>query len=176
MKVESRLIVIRRAPGGGGYGQNIAGGSAAGNITATLTNGFYNGELPLYPEFGTNNPNNTLFEKWGHFSQLVWNSTTSVGCYTEVCSPPGASTLDCNPDGTSYLSKLPCGNGGIPAIFTVCNYHPAGKLYCPTSAPAFHVMLTRFFFSGNVGGQYTNVGFPLNHPTVFVNEDGVQGL
>lgn len=116
-----------RAPGGGGYGQNIAAGTPVGNITAILTNGFYNGELPLYPEFGTNNPNTALFEKWGHFSQVVWKSTKSVGCYTAICSPPGESTLDCKPDGTSYLSGLNCGNGGILAIFTVCNYYPAGK-------------------------------------------------
>lgn len=116
-----------RAPGGGGYGQNIAAGTPAGNITAILTNQFYNLEQPLYPEFGTNTPNTLLFEKWGHFSQVVWSSTKTVGCYTTICSPPGRSTLDCKPDGTSYLSGLECGNRGIPAIFTVCNYHPAGN-------------------------------------------------
>lgn len=123
---------MHRVPGGGGYGQNIAAGDAAGNITAILTNGFYNRELPVYPEFGTNSPNTTLFEEWGHFSQMVWNTTTTVGCYTAVCSPPGESTLECKPDGTSYLSKLPCGNGGIPAVFTVCNYHPAGTFTVPS--------------------------------------------
>lgn len=30
--------------------------------------------------------------------------------------------------------------------------------------------------SGNVAGQYTHVGFPLGYPTVYVNENGVQGL
>ena len=115
------------APGGGGYGQNIASGFQTGNISAILTNNFYNDELPKYPQFGTNNPDTTDFEEWGHFSQFVWSATTSVGCYTTICSPAGANALDCKPDGTSYLSGLKCGNGGIPAIFTVCNYHPPGK-------------------------------------------------
>ena len=144
IKLESELIAIHRTPGGGGYGQNIAGGIPAGNITALLTNEFYNREFPFYPEFGTNNPNKALFENWGHFSQIVWNSTTSVGCYTEVCSPPRASALDCKPDGTSYLTNVPCGNGGIPAIFTVCNYYPSGKFSCLTFAPPFQTILTRF--------------------------------
>jgi hypothetical protein len=121
------MLILCRAPGGGGYGQNIAAGTLAGNITSILTNGFYNGELPLYPQFGTDTPDATLFEKWGHFSQMVWNTTTTVGCYTTICSPPGESIIDCKRDGTSYLSGLDCGNGGIPAVFTVCNYAPAGK-------------------------------------------------
>lgn len=114
-------------PGGGYYGQNIAAGIQSGNITAILSNNFYNDEQPKYPEYGISSPDLTLFEEWGHFSQLVWKSTLSVGCYTEICSPPGANTLDCKPDNTSYLSGLDCGNGGVPAIFTVCNYDPPGE-------------------------------------------------
>lgn len=114
-------------PGGGYYGQNIAAGIQSGNITAILSNNFYNDEQPKYPEYGISSPNLTLFEEWGHFSQLVWKSTLSVGCYTEICSPPGANALGCKPDNTSYLSGLDCGNGGVPAIFTVCNYDPPGE-------------------------------------------------
>ena len=123
----SSRLTASSAPGGGGYGQNIAAGTPSGNISAILTNGFYNGELPHYPQYGTNNPDMSDFEDWGHFSQLVWHSTTSVGCYTAICSPPGVDSLSCKPDGTSYLKGLNCGNGGIPAIFTVCNYDPPGK-------------------------------------------------
>lgn len=62
---------------------------------------------------------------------MVWKNSTSVGCYTAICSPPGANALDCKPDKTSYLKKMPCGNGGVPAIFTVCNYYPPGKTRYP---------------------------------------------
>ena len=121
------MLTPSSAPGGGGYGQNIAAGFPVGNISAILSNSFYNNELPKYPQFGTDTPDMTNFEEWGHFSQFVWKTTISVGCYTAICSPPGADTLACGPDGKSYLSGLSCGNGGIPAIFTVCNYHPPGE-------------------------------------------------
>lgn len=121
------MLTLSSAPGGGGYGQNIAAGFPVGNISAILSNSFYNNELPKYPQFGTDTPDMTNFEEWGHFSQFVWKTTISVGCYTAICSPPGADALACGPDGKSYLSGLSCGNGGIPAIFTVCNYHPPGE-------------------------------------------------
>ncbi|KAL8740679.1 MAG: hypothetical protein Q9190_006648, partial [Brigantiaea leucoxantha] len=116
------------APGGGGYGQNIAAGYEAGHIAEVLTGGFYNNEMMLYPGYGSDDPDMSLFEKWGHFSQLVWSTTTKVGCYTYTCSPSGASPLDCNPaTGQSYLKGTGCGNGGMNAIFTVCNYSPPGN-------------------------------------------------
>ena len=122
-----------RTPGGGGYGQNIAAGTQAGDIASVLSNGFYNGEEPHYPsDYGNNNPDMSQFETWGHFSQMVWAKTESVGCYTYTCTPPGASVLDCKPDGTPYLAKTTCKQmGGIPEaqIFTVCNYYPAGRFF-----------------------------------------------
>lgn len=122
------MLIHRRAPGGGGYGQNIAAGISAGELAKTLTNGFYNDEMMLYPGYGTDSPDMGNFEKWGHFSQMLWQTTTKVGCYTYTCSPPGAPPLDCNPaTGQSYLQNTGCGNGGMNAIFTVCNYSPPGN-------------------------------------------------
>lgn len=148
------------APGGGGYGQNIAAGVPAGNISAIVSNMWYNGEEPLYPTpYGNNSPDMSNFEKWGHYSQLVWAKTESVGCYTQTCSPPGQDPLKCKPDGTSYLGNSQCGNGinspvGIPAIFTVCNYYPPG----------------------NYAGEYAQVKQPGSMTTVEMCEDGVKGL
>lgn len=51
----------------------------------------------------------TLFEKWGHYTQIVWASTTSVGCAVQYCE---AGTLD-----SEY-----------PGYFSVCNYWPAGNV------------------------------------------------
>ncbi|CAF9908609.1 MAG: hypothetical protein ALECFALPRED_004692 [Alectoria fallacina] len=45
-------------------------------------------------------------ESTGHFSQLVWKGTTSVGC----------GRVDCN------------GQGGVPGWFVVCEYWPAGNV------------------------------------------------
>lgn len=95
---------------------------------------WYNGELELYPTpYGNDSPDMTNFEKWGHYSQLMWSGSDSVGCYTQLCAPPGKSALKCKDDGTSWLANSPCGDGlngeavGVPAIFTVCNYYPPGK-------------------------------------------------
>ncbi|KAJ9253107.1 hypothetical protein DTO207G8_4408 [Paecilomyces variotii] len=96
--------------GGGGYGQNIGYGISAQNIGMMITNLMYNDEFDYFNNlYGEANPDMTNFEKWGHFSQIVWKGTKEVGCYTKVCN-----TLQ-NVDS----------DGPIP--FTVCNYSPAGN-------------------------------------------------
>ncbi|KAL8712754.1 MAG: hypothetical protein Q9220_002962 [cf. Caloplaca sp. 1 TL-2023] len=138
-----------RTPGGGGYGQNIAAGTPANQIAQVLTNGYYNDEMMLFPGYGNDNPDMSNFEKWGHFSQVLWQTTTHVGCYTATCSPPGKSLLDCNPaTGQSYLKNTPCGNGGMGAVFTVCNYSP----------PGCHVMERESFSSPEIA-QILNSNF-----------------
>ncbi|KAL8729243.1 MAG: hypothetical protein Q9166_004864 [cf. Caloplaca sp. 2 TL-2023] len=117
-----------RTPGGGGYGQNIAAGIPADQVAAILTNNFYNDEMMLYPGYGNDNPDMGNFEKWGHFSQMLWGSTKKVGCYTYTCGPGGSDPLACNPStGQSYLKNTGCGNGGMAPVFTVCNYSPPGN-------------------------------------------------
>ncbi|KAK1086364.1 hypothetical protein LTR33_001600 [Friedmanniomyces endolithicus] len=98
---------------GGGYGQNIAAGVDAANISAIITDLFYNGEVGWYSDlYNQEQPDMTNFEHWGHFSQIVWSNTTKVGCATQYCNGPN-------------------GLGGvgsdIPPYFTVCNYSPPGN-------------------------------------------------
>jgi len=133
-RVPAGPLTENSTPGGGGYGQNIAAGIAPGRISEVVSNMWYNGEESLFPTpYGNDSPDMSNFAAWGHFSQLVWSETESVGCYTSTCSPAGQDPQTCKPDGTSYLSGLPCGHGtdgeavGDPAYFTVCNYYPAGK-------------------------------------------------
>lgn len=52
----------------------------------------------------------SLFEKWGHFSQIVWKGTTHVGCYTAHC-----------PNGLGNVGS------DVSPYFTVCNYKNPGK-------------------------------------------------
>ncbi|TKA24103.1 hypothetical protein B0A50_06843 [Salinomyces thailandicus] len=95
---------------GGGYGQNIAAGVTADDITTVITDLFYNGEVGFFDGlYGQPQPDMTNFEKWGHFTQVVWKSTTHVGCYTHQCG-----TLQ--NVGTS-----------VPPYFTVCNYRDPGN-------------------------------------------------
>jgi hypothetical protein len=106
-----------RSPGGGDYGQNIAaygatdddGLGTAESVAMAITNMWYNGEvnnyLPSY--YGQDNPDLNTFELWGHFSQVVWDGSTSVGCASVLC-----------PDGSIFT--------GFQTWFTVCNYYPPG--------------------------------------------------
>lgn len=93
------------AAGGGGYGQNIGAGTPADEVDKMITNAMYNDEIEDYPGYG-GEPDMGAFEKWGHFSQIVWKSTTKVGC----------ATVDC-----ANLANF--GKGA----FTVCNYSPPGN-------------------------------------------------
>lgn len=97
---------------GGGYGQNIAAGVKADNVSAVITELFYNGEVGLFEgQYGKDSPDMSAFHEWGHFSQIVWKATTEVGCATVDCSSQGLSNT----------------GGNVPAYFTVCNYKSAGN-------------------------------------------------
>ena len=96
---------------GGGYGQNIAAGVEANNVSAVITDLFYNGEVGYYAnQYGKANPDMTNFELWGHFSQIVWKDTNKVGCATQYC-PNGLGNTGSN----------------VSPYFTVCNYGPPGN-------------------------------------------------
>ena len=109
------LLTRHSAAMGGGYGQNIAAGVAADNITAIITNLFYNGEVGWYDGlYGQAQPSMSNFDHWGHFSQIVWKGTTQVGCYTKDCSGQGLANT----------------GGNVSPYFTVCNYKSPGESSC----------------------------------------------
>jgi uncharacterized protein YkwD len=96
---------------GGGYGQNIAAGLSADNITAIITELFYNSEVSAFNGlYGQAQPDMSNFGSWGHFSQIVWKGTSKVGCATQYCSK-----------GLANVGPY------TPPYFTVCNYGPPGK-------------------------------------------------
>ncbi|KAF7714085.1 Uncharacterized protein PECH_001966 [Penicillium ucsense] len=102
-------------PGGsiaaGSYGQNIGYGVEASDVGVMITNLMYNDEINYFPQpYGSASPDMSLFDKWGHFSQIVWKGTTHVGCATVTC--PNLGNVDSS-------MALP---------FTVCNYYPAGNV------------------------------------------------
>lgn len=131
--------------GGGGYGQNLDSGQDAEHIGVSITDRLYNREMPLYTNnFGKDSPDMSNFHEWGHFSQIVWKTTTTVGCATQFC---------------------PNGMPGYPDVksFTVCNYSPPGK-HGPLFTAAKDVLICDCL--GNYAGEYHNVGDPLGHPSV----------
>lgn len=100
---------------GGGYGQNIAAGVPYQNISAVITDMWYNSEVAAYAnQYGKSDPDMADFENFGHFTQTVWKATTHVGCWTEHC-----------PQGIKDSS----GNLQVDLHdFTVCNYINAGNV------------------------------------------------
>ncbi|KAK1573999.1 SCP-like extracellular protein [Colletotrichum navitas] len=102
--------------GGGGYGQNLAMWGATGSenlgeakaAQRAITDQWYNGEINLYPGYGLPNLDMSNFLSWGHFSQLVWVDSTTVGCAVNYCA---AGTLS-----------------SIGSWFTVCNYKSQGNV------------------------------------------------
>ena len=97
----------------GAYGQNIAAGVKADNVSAVITELFYNGEVSFYDElYGEDNPSMDNFHEWGHFSQIVWKGTTEVGCATVDCSSQNLANT----------------GGNVAPYFTVCNYKKQGNM------------------------------------------------
>lgn len=101
-------------PKGADQGQNLFTVSGdAFNATAGVTTSWYQGELvPMMPWFGKPDVPDEVFHSVGHLTQLVWKSTTKVGCVSLDCGDTmivGGST--------SSMNK-----------YTVCNYAPAGNM------------------------------------------------
>jgi hypothetical protein len=106
----SYFLTNNSQAGGGGYGQNIGAGAPPDGVPALITNQMYNDEIGFFPlPYGQASPDMSNFESWGHFSQIVWQSTTSIGCATVNCPNGLANT-----------------GGGVSPWFTVCNYSPPG--------------------------------------------------
>jgi len=106
---------------GGGYGQNIAAGCPANNISSVITDLFYNNEAENFNSlYGQATPSNindvTAFDGYGHFTQIVWKGTSAVGCATVDCTGKG--------NGPKGLGSV---DASVPPIFTVCNYKSAGN-------------------------------------------------
>jgi hypothetical protein len=132
-----------RSINGGGYGQNIGYGVAADEVAVLISNGMYNNEVGYFDGlYGQASPDMRFFEKWGHFSQIVWMKTIHVGC----------ATVSCN-ELENVESKT-----AVP--FTVCNYWPPGEAtYLPSRSGSYLTSL-----QGNFAGEYAdNIARPLGH-------------
>jgi len=86
-------------------GQNLAGSAPNANVSAGITDGWYNNEIENYNSYyGMDTPTGDL-ELYGHATQVIWKGSKTVGC----------ATYDCR--------GKPLG-----MWFTVCNYFPFGNV------------------------------------------------
>lgn len=81
----------------GRYGENIAAGFPS---TTTAIQAWY-GE---HKQYSYQHPGFAMAT--GHFTQIVWKSSTKLGCASAVCN----------------------GANGTPGTFLVCEYSPAGNI------------------------------------------------
>ncbi|GAA5975596.1 hypothetical protein JCM11641_003543 [Rhodosporidiobolus odoratus] len=92
----------------GPYGENLAANAGTApqggvaNITTKLI-GLWEAEAPDY---------NATDPKYSHFTQMVWKSTTKLGCALQKCAP-----------GTIFDAAYGKAN------YLVCEYNPAGNVY-----------------------------------------------
>ncbi|KAH7094867.1 CAP domain-containing protein [Paraphoma chrysanthemicola] len=102
-------------PPGVRNGQNLFITSGSNfNVTAGITEFWYKSEFPyMQPYFG-NTPQlpDAVFHQVGHLTQMLWKTTTSVGCVSVDCT--GRMVV---PGGSPRLDK-----------YTVCNYSPPGNV------------------------------------------------
>jgi uncharacterized protein YkwD len=92
--------------GRGSYGENIAANYPPGSRTAADIVALWASEASSY-DYGSNACSGVC----GHYTQIVWRTTTAVGCAKATC--PGASS--------------PFGNGQS-WDFWVCDYAPPGNV------------------------------------------------
>lgn len=98
--------------GGSAYGQNIAAGLKDNNITSVITDLWYGSEFNAYlPSYYGQEPDMSKFGSFGHFTQVVWSTTTTIGCFVADCSKTGLANVGSN----------------VPPYLTVCNYGPPGN-------------------------------------------------
>lgn len=96
---------------GGQYGENLAAGT--NSAPADLVNLWYD-EIKYYDYNNVTGIEHDGHEV-GHFTQLVWASSTDLGCSVERCT-----------------------NG---AVYLICEYSPAGNIYVVGEGVTDHYML-----------------------------------
>ncbi|KAE9595037.1 hypothetical protein Lal_00041372 [Lupinus albus] len=92
---ERKDCQLEHSDGGGNYGENIA--MSTGEMFGTDAVSMWVGEKPNYDV----NSNSCVGGECLHYTQVVWRTTTSIGC-----------------------AKVRCDNGGT---FITCNYYPPGN-------------------------------------------------
>ncbi|KAL7800082.1 CAP domain-containing protein [Trichoderma ceciliae] len=104
--------------GGGAvaYGQNLASWGTTGDLSGMqiesgrrgVSDQWYNDEMENWTFWDLlNPPSGSDLDAWGHFTQVVWKSSTKLGCATVQC--PAGTVLS------------------MPSWYTVCNYGPPGN-------------------------------------------------
>ena len=93
-----------------GIGQNLYAATTPGPVNLTFAIQLWYDEKPDYTYETTKCVDE---KKCGHYTAIVWASTTHVGCAHHVCNP---------------LKESRFAKGSKPTKFVVCNYSPMGNV------------------------------------------------
>ena len=94
------------------YGENLA----YGTITAIEAIDLWYAENAYY---SYTDPDYDTFDSYGHFTQLIWNSTTEVGCVVQDC--PNSR------------------------IYVICEYTPQGNIFNADPNDPFYFFFENVF-------------------------------
>lgn len=120
----------------GHYGQNLLVGASADQIRESITNAWYNSEMEYFLDsyYGKAIPpdmeeghDTGSWARYAHFTQLIWNSSTSIGCAVAFCEK-----ISCAPYGGHGGEKNEgCPDGWMGDSYghwlTTCNYKEQGQ-------------------------------------------------
>uniref|UniRef100_A0A0D9WV59 SCP domain-containing protein n=1 Tax=Leersia perrieri TaxID=77586 RepID=A0A0D9WV59_9ORYZ len=93
---------LQHSNSGGRYGENIFKGGAGADWTAAQAVALWVKEKQWY-DHGSNTCSAPAGKSCGHYTQVVWRSSTAIGC-----------------------ARVVCDNGG--GVFITCNYSPPGNI------------------------------------------------
>jgi hypothetical protein len=92
----------------------------------------YNNEMMNFAgQYGKPHPDNwDDFESYGHFTQIVWKDSKTVGCAVYNC-----------PNG--IIDAKTGKSTGTAPFYTVCNFKPPGKFMPPPALVSFANLANR---------------------------------
>ncbi|GAM91657.1 hypothetical protein ANO11243_097090 [Dothideomycetidae sp. 11243] len=97
------------------YGQNLALGLPDSKIASIITDMWYSEVDKFTHNYG--NPNPPRPDDWGHFTAMIWKSTSKIGCATYHCDSIKTNNTDPTPMDRAFGTDI-----------TYCNYQPTGNV------------------------------------------------